>query len=308
MRTLYVYNNGLVVRKSDKSIVVTDGSGTVAQEPVHALSSIVIMGSSQITEQAVKFAADSGIDIIHANRNGRIYAITNAFSDKGPIIKMTQYAVYLDTAKRLRVAKHVVKRKLEAQERYLKHRRVLPFGERHAYRSFMRQLELCETVNQVLGVEGSAAQFYYKKLNLFSLFTKRSKRPAADMINALMNLTYSMILHRICCALVGKSLDIQIGYLHAHTGRRPSLALDLLELFRPQADAFVITMTNRKEFTEKDFVPGEDGSGLYLSKQAFNRYLKKLNDHLMPELEIEKEAAKLTALLLEEGANGEATA
>lgn len=119
------------------------------------------------------------------------------------------------------------------------------------------------------------------------------------MVNALLNLTYSLVLHRVCCALVGRGLDIQIGFLHSYNTRRPSLGLDLLELFRTQADAFVVTATNRKEFKAKDFCVDASTQGMQLNKEAFMRYLEKFNENLVPKLEIEKEVNDFCKMLFE---------
>ncbi|MCL2136405.1 MAG: CRISPR-associated endonuclease Cas1 [Coriobacteriia bacterium] len=263
------------------------------------LDSIVVMGNSQITEQAIRFATANSVDIIHTDQNGHIIAVTNSFSNKKARLRLLQYKAYNETMQRLGIAKLICKRKLEAQESYLKNRRSIQFTERHVFRDYIEQLDDAKTVNELLGIEGAAANFYFNKLNSFSLFSRRTRRPATDIINALMNLTYSLVQQRVSSTLVGKGFDLQIGYLHSISGQRPSLALDFLELFRSQADAFVVTATNRKEFTIKDFDMIESNKGLYLSREAFARFLKKFNESLVPELEIDKEANWLRGLLLE---------
>jgi CRISP-associated protein Cas1 len=49
--------------------------------------------------------------------------------------------------------------------------------------------------------------------------------------------------------------DHFVGYLHSSFHGRPSLALDLIEEFRPViVDSVVVTMLNRRIVTPKDFV------------------------------------------------------
>jgi len=297
--TIYAHKPGLVIRKSDQSIVVTEGGRIVAREPVLGLDSIVIMGNSQITEQALRFAVTNDVSIVHANQSGQIIALTHAFSERGSRLRMLQYLVYSDGEKRLRIAKHYCIRKLDAQEAFLKQRRSLPFAQRHVFRDYREQVKACASVNQVLGVEGDAARFYFDKLSSFSLFRHRSRRPATDVMNALLNLAYSLVLHRICSALIGKGLDAQIGFLHAHNDRRPSLGLDLLEPYRARVDAFVVTITNRKEFNADDFHADESTGGMYLGRQAFARFLSKFNESLDLEREIATEVQRLCSLLVE---------
>jgi len=266
---------------------------------VTCLDSIVVMGYSQVTEQALRLAARGGVDIIHSTNKGQTIAITSSFSSKGTLLRMQQYKAYFDESKRLTIAKYICGRKLEAQEQYLKQRRAIPFKDRHVFKQEIIQLADCTSVNQVLGVEGHAANYYFKRLKTFSSFTKRSKRPAIDIINALMNLSYSLILHRICGIAVSYGFDTQVGFLHSLNDRRPSLALDLLELFRAQADAFVVTITNRQEFTRKDFIQEGGKGGFLLSQSAFSRFIQKFTDQLLQELEIDREVSRLRSLLLE---------
>jgi CRISPR-associated protein Cas1 len=62
-------------------------------------------------------------------------------------------------------------------------------------------------------------------------------------------------------ALESVGLDPYMGFLHRGRPGRASLALDLMEELRPSiADRFVLTLINRREVTEDDFVTKENGA------------------------------------------------
>jgi len=65
---------------------------------------------------------------------------------------------------------------------------------------------------------------------------------------------------RSACEAAG--LDPQLGFLHAVRPGRAALALDLMEEFRPLADRLALTLVNRGQLSEHDFVSREGGAVL----------------------------------------------
>jgi CRISPR-associated protein Cas1 len=61
--------------------------------------------------------------------------------------------------------------------------------------------------------------------------------------------------------LTSIGLDPFVGFLHVDRPNRPSLALDLMEEFRPWlADRLAITLLNRQQVTPDHFVEREGGA------------------------------------------------
>lgn len=64
-------------------------------------------------------------------------------------------------------------------------------------------------------------------------------------------------------ALESVGLDPYVGFLHRDRPGRASLALDLMEEFRPcLADRFVLSLINKKIINAKDFMRQENGAAL----------------------------------------------
>lgn len=84
-------------------------------------------------------------------------------------------------------------------------------------------------------------------------------RKAADPINALLNYLYALaeIECRNACLRLG--LDPGLGILHTDIPRRDSLALDLIEVIRPDIDAWVIDLADGHTFRRADFHETDDG-------------------------------------------------
>src|SRR6266481_110632 len=117
------------------------------------------------------------------------------------------------------------------------------------------------------GAEGLAAQLYFPVFSLIFkqqrgafLFTTRSRRPARDRINCLLSFIYALLRHDCVAALTSVGLDPFVGFLHVDRPNRPSLALDLMEEFRPWlADRLAITLINRQQVAPEHFTEREGG-------------------------------------------------
>ena len=85
-----------------------------------------------------------------------------------------------------------------------------------------------------------------------------------DPINALLSFLYTLLVHDVSSALEGVGLDPAVGFLHRDRPGRPSLALDLMEEFRPMlADRVALTLVNRQQV-----------QGNVLHPNCFNMLLK----------------------------------
>ena len=77
-----------------------------------------------------------------------------------------------------------------------------------------------------------------------------------------MFFVYSLILRDMttACELIG--LDPYLGFFHVIDYGRPSMALDLMEEFRPFADRLALTLINRAQIGSGDFAEREGGAVL----------------------------------------------
>jgi CRISPR-associated protein Cas1 len=94
-------------------------------------------------------------------------------------------------------------------------------------------------------------------------FSGRTRRPPLDAINAVLSFVYALLTSDCRAALESVGLDPAVGYLHADRPGRPSLALDLMEEFRPFfADRLVLSLVNRRQLAAKDFRTLDNGATL----------------------------------------------
>ena len=125
-------------------------------------------------------------------------------------------------------------------------------------------------VDVLRGLEGEAAQAYFGVLDHLirvpeaaMRFGGRSRRPPIDAANALLSFLYTLLTHDCRSALETVGLDPAVGFLHRDRPGRPSLALDLVEEFRPVfADRLALSLINRKQVSARDFTRLDNGAVL----------------------------------------------
>ena len=70
-------------------------------------------------------------------------------------------------------------------------------------------------------------------------------------------------------ALLAAGLEPSLGVLHSSTDKRPSLALDLMEEFRPLlVDRTVVALLRTGRLRAEHAVPSPDGEGVWLSRDG----------------------------------------
>ena len=156
-------------------------------------------------------------------------------------------------------------------------------------------------------VTSSASRIYFY---LFGLrmkrltFSGRSRRPAKDPANALLNLSYAFLRNECAALLDAHGLDCGLGFLHGVRYGRESLALDVMEPFRPVvADYLVARLANLGMIKEEHFHPDAQ-TGFKLNEEGFriflDNYEKRMTEGEMPPREwIRKEIKSIRRAILE---------
>lgn len=141
---------------------------------------------------------------------------------------------------------------------------------------------LPEAFASMRGFEGSMGRVYFEQLSQLLpdnyRFTKRSKHPATDAFNCLLNYAYGMLYGHCESALIHAGLDPYIGVMHRDEYNRPVLVYDFIEPFRHWAD-YVVCHLCLQEVVCEEFFEVTLGSywlgtiGKRILIQSFNDYL-----------------------------------
>ncbi len=283
---LYLTEQGSILRKSGDRLLVEKEDEILADIPYHKLETVLLFGNVQVTTQAMGELLEKGVGMSLFSRQGQYRGQLEAPRGKNIELRIAQFEAFRDHGRALGMARGLVKAKvtngLAVVDFYRAHNQVGgDFVERRA--RLVGAMEACGTAEGIAaldGVEGAAAREYFGLLMEFNkselVWPGRVRHPATDPLNALLSLTYTLIMSELTGLLEGVGLDPYLGFLHQVDYGRPSLALDLMEPFRHAvADRLVLWLVNQGAVDATDFVAGgEAGHGVYLSPKALKRYFE----------------------------------
>jgi CRISPR-associated protein Cas1 len=299
---LYLTEQGAVLRKSGDRFLVEKDDQVELDLPYHKLESVLIFGNVQVTTQAMAELLDKGITVGLFSRQGRFRGSLDPPRGKNVLLRLAQFEAYKDEPRALQIARATVQAKisngLEVLDRYAS-RQAQPEGFAAARTTLAAALEAAgaaQNVPGLLGIEGTAAHAQFNTLMLFNRspfkWPGRVRHPATDPLNALLSLSYTLLMNELSGLLSGLGLDPYLGYLHQIDYGRPSLALDLLEPFRhPVADRLVLMGVNKGMFQPDDFQKAvsretaEGEQGLYLAAEAMKRYFAQYEHWMLAQVD-----------------------
>ena len=282
LNTLYVTTEGAWLKKDGANIVMEVEGKERARLPINMLESLVCMGHALVSPPLLGFCAEQGVSVCFLSPYGKFLARVEGPVSGNVLLRREQYRRTDDIARCAAIVRNVLLGKIHNQRAVLS-RAIRDHGDnlgedansallhaRERLKRIMNRL-LQETEPDVLrGLEGEAAQIYFGvfddliRVDAPTLrFKGRSRRPPTDAVNALLSFLYTLLTHDCRSALETVGLDPAVGFLHRDRPGRPSLALDLLEEFRPLlADRLVLSLINRRQVNERDFVRFDNGAVL----------------------------------------------
>jgi len=280
LNTLYVSTSGAYVRKDGENAVVEIDGQEKLRAPLHLLGGVICFGRANMSPALMGACAERGVTAAFFTENGRFLARVEGPVSGNVLLRREQYRRGDVPPECGAIVSAFVAGKTQNQRTVLK-RAIRDHGDRLDVSDLVRleaaQMRLRDIARKALhlndtdhlrGLEGEAAQRYFEVFPLLQrteesalIFTRRSRRPPLDPINALLSFLYTLLTHDCRSALEGVGLDPAAGFLHRLRPGRPSLALDLMEELRaPMADRLALSLTNRGQIKAGDFRTMENGA------------------------------------------------
>lgn len=307
LNTVYVTSEGAALRKDGENLVADVEGAERSRVPLHMLSAVVVFGAIHVSPPLMAALAAAGITLTFLDRNGRFQARLEGPVTGNILLRRAQYRA-CDRPEE--VVRSIVIGKV-ANQRAVLMRSLRDYGAEQAPEDrdaldrvtdrlahILRRVERAdETLDQLRGSEGEAAQLYFSVFGHLirapdeaMRWTGRSRRPPLDPVNALLSFLYTLLAHDCRSSLEGVGLDPAAGFLHRDRPGRPSLALDLMEELRPVlADRLALSLINRRQLRARDFET-RDGGAVMMGEEARRTVLtawqeRKREERLHPFLE-----------------------
>lgn len=290
-KTLFVTLQGSYVGISKGQVRVAKGDRELLLIPRSQVAQIVLFGAVGISSCLRTLALEGGIDVVFLSRRGKYLGRLVSPEHVNTDIVLRQYLRSMDEAFGAAFAATVVAGKI-ANMRTLTLRRgrgdrsvevadAAETLERARHRVLSESLD----VDSLLGIEGAASRAYFAVLGglvpAAVAFVNRTRRPPRDPVNSALSFGYALLVAEVISACYSAGLDPHVGFLHRQGGGQPSLALDLMEEFRPLiVDTAVIELFRRGSLTSKQFRSGE-GDAVLLTGDGRTALLKAYEERML---------------------------
>lgn len=294
---LVLDTTNIVLKTQKRSFYIEAKSGNRRISP-NNITSIAITANVLLRADAVRLAIQHQIPILFFDNIGKAKArlwspyFENLATLRRQQIKFaesnlsTQWIInifYVKTENQIQNLQWLAQKRPEHRDNLLKAANIIRSISKKL-NEFEGQL-ITDCRNSIMGVEGSMARIYWsaigKAMPVPFGFEKRSRRPAVDYFNAAINYFYGMTYTVVESALFAAGLDPYLGFLHVDEHKKPVLAFDLIEPFRPWLDRLLMQKCLGEEINEKFF--SKNQYGLFLNKHGKAVIIPTFNQFMLTD-------------------------
>ena len=268
---VYIQEQGAYVSKSGECIHIKIKDKIIKKIRLIDISEITVFGNVQITTQAIRELCQRNIPICYMTYGGWFTGMIVGLSHKNIELRINQHKKSVEKTASIAIAREIVFGKIKNCITMLhRNHRLPPKDKINELDGFAQRARTTKQYDALLGIEGIAARRYFSEFNgmiksdsMDFDFTGRNRRPPKDPINAILSFLYAMLTRQAMTITSMVGLDPYLGFLHMPKYGKPSLALDMIEEFRPIiADSVCITLINNGEITGTDMIETPFGINL----------------------------------------------
>ncbi len=301
LNTLYITTQGAYLSREGETVCVNIERETKLKVPIHNLDGIVCFGQVSCSPPLMALCGEKGVALSFLSENGRFLARVQGPVSGNVLLRREQYRRADIEASSAEIARSFLAGKIaNARTVLLRAARETEDDENCAALSsasaelagILRDFESQTSLGTLRGKEGEATRIYFSVFERLILaqkdeffFKERNRRPPLDKMNALLSFLYTLLVHDVSSALEGVGLDPAVGFLHCDRPGRPSLALDMMEEFRPFiADRLALSLVNRQQVKGRNFEVTETSAVMMddkTRKEVLVAYQKRKQEEIL---------------------------
>lgn len=309
MPTACLNQTNLKVNLVSERLVVTQKDYDSGEEkllreiPLYDLERVVAHESVYFTNAAIAELLRRGIPIQIFSWAGEYLGGFLPAQNRHGLARLNQYRASLDEQFKIKIAKKIVAAKIYNQRRALQRLaagRTVSSAENSTIKQvsdtiehlarFFQAVSTSESIDELRGYEGAASAKYFQTWSIFLPeefpFEGRSTRPPLNPVNACISFAATILYSEAAAFITAHGLDPGIGILHTTEDNRLSLALDLIEPFRPAlVEALALDLFSHQILNASHFEKRE--GGVYLNQEGrrkfFFQYERRMERQFMSE-------------------------
>ena len=277
LNTLFVLTPESYLMLDGENIVLKNKEDISKRFPLHIFENIIRFSYAGASPALMGACVKKGIGLSFFTPWGKFLARISGEISGNVLLRQEQYRISDDKSKSIGYARNFLLGKIY-NGRWVLERATRDHPQRVPVKNLkllssqlsdsLKQISRCHDLEQLLGLEGAAAQSYFSGIDSLILrnkenffFRERSRRPPLDNVNAMLSFTYVLLSIDCASALQSVGLDPYVGFMHRPRPGRRGLALDLMEELRAVfADRFVLSCINQNIMTKDLFKKQESGA------------------------------------------------
>ena len=314
---LLVDKPGAFIGMTSRGISISEKGKVIAQHHADNLSHVVVTGKGvSLSSNFINFCMEKKIPIDFFDHQGK--HIGSIITPK--YIQCTLWAKQSNADRKLKnaIALGVIEGKVRNQHALLKYFHKYHKNHYSALQLKMEEMEKTvsdfkqwkrqvnfeedEFTNMLMGHEAQVAIRYWDYIrDLIAdddvAFEKREHQGAQDLTNSMLNYGYAILYTRVWQALLAARLNPFESLIHARQEGKPTLAFDMIEIFRSQVvDRIVISLIQKGQDLEVRNGLLTDKTRQLLVKSIMER-LARYENYQGEEMKMENIILRQTKLL-----------
>jgi len=310
---LVINSRGAHISKVDERFQVTiDG---VKQEfSSKKVEKILITTSALVTTDALKLAIENNIDVVFLEYSGKPFARV-WHSKLGSITTIRRHQLKLnEISMGTEFVKEWIDQKISNQINHLNKLKlnrsdekiqlideaVKDMEEHKCALSVLNNVPIDIIRGTMEGHEGYCARRYFSTLGELIpekyKFKGRSKNPASDQFNCMLNYAYGVLYSRVESSCIIAGLDPYIGIMHTDNYNRTALVFDLIEMYRGYMDEVVFSLFSKRK-VKQDMFDKIEGGGYWLNKLGKQTLIEAVNNRFEEKIKYKGRVIRLNNVI-----------
>jgi CRISPR-associated protein Cas1 len=246
---------GAHIKSTQKKLIIQKKNST-EEYNLDSIKNLLIVGGHTISSSTMVNLIKNGAYVSFFEPDGNPVGIIRPFGDRNEteIHKIQQaiprhrYAIAL--------AQAAIKSRLIAIERVQEKQNISLFyeGEQQLLHKSQEELEYLIKLDEIRRLHRLTTDMYYEIMSRNTPpdlgVRRRTIRPQADPINAMLSFGYAMLFGNCCVSVIGARLDPDSGLMHDGNG---CLVQDLIEPLKAEMIDSVVLQVARESLTLSDF-------------------------------------------------------
>ncbi|MBD2102386.1 type I-D CRISPR-associated endonuclease Cas1 [Leptolyngbya sp. FACHB-261] len=285
MGTVYITQEDAYIGKTDERLTVRAERKSLLDVPFIKVDGVVVLGRATVSPAALNELLERQIPMSFMTSTGRYLGRLEPELTKNIFVRSAQWQAAGKPEKAVHIIRGFIRGKLKNyRSALLRAQRDYPELQLQTALSRLEQaivpIDKTPEIDALRGLEGTGSAAYFGCFNQLIRvegfhFATRCRRPPTDPVNSLLSFGYSLLRHDVQGALNIVGFDPYLGYLHVQRYGRASLALDLMEEFRPLVvDAVVLSVLNKRFLKPTDFTAEPLSQAVSLTPEGRRTFLR----------------------------------